>query len=94
MPCDYSVRVEMGVSAQSGGRPRRAGVRKFIVEYNADGEPLRIKEIRELQKPQLGIYHANYWNAKSHPRTGLPARILDAAHAKQLAENAVANATP
>lgn len=94
MPCDYSVRVELSVEAASGGKPRRPGLRKFIVEFDSDGEPLRIKEIRVLQPPQSGIYHAGYWNAKSHPRTGLPERVIAAAYAKQHAEELAASATP
>jgi hypothetical protein len=93
MPCDYSVRVEMNVDAVSGGRPRRAGLRKFIVEFDSEGEALRIKEIVQQHRP-AGLRHSNYWNAKAHPRVGLAERVIAAAHAKQHAEDLATRATP
>lgn len=92
--CDYSVRVELDVQARvSKGKPPRTGLRKFIVEYDADGEPLRIKEICQLQPPQNGIYHKGFWY-NNYPRTGLPERVLHAAAAKRAAQDRAADATP
>jgi hypothetical protein len=100
--CDYSVRIELRVGEHSGvgaGMPPRTGLRKFIVEYDADGEVLRIKEIRQLP-PLYGVarvYHASYWKASTHALGNgdtLPKRIIAAARAKLDAEERSINATP
>lgn len=92
--CDHSVRVELDVQARvSKGKPPRTGLRQFIVEYDAGGKPLRIKEIRQLLPPQIGIYHAGFWQT-GYPRTGLPERVLHAAAAKLAVQERAANATP
>lgn len=58
--------------------------RKFIVDFNEAGEPVRIKERKThgTGKPWECLYNAPYWNAKHHKLGGpdtLPMRILAAA---------------
>lgn len=61
------------------------GSRKFIVDFDEAGEPIRIKE-RKLYRPDhrflAVVADAPYWHARHHrvgnPRT-LVARILEAA---------------
>lgn len=59
--------------------------RRFLVDFDADGKPVRIKErkVWHAGHPYLEhIYNAPYWSAKHHaiggPKT-LVARILEAA---------------
>lgn len=96
MSCDYAVRVTMDVTPSGGrGKRRRTGPRSFIVEYNADGEVLRIKEIRKLEGPYVvGVYHQPYFRAGTHALRGLPVEIIAAANAKIRAEQLGADATP
>lgn len=79
----------------------RLSGRYFIVEYNADGNVLRIKERKaKSYAPRgvsIGVFDASWWVATSHPLgTGdtLPKRVIAAAHAKRTAEDISANATP
>jgi hypothetical protein len=97
--CDYSVRIDVDVSEMPGlaGRQPRTGLRKFIVEFDSDGEVLRIKEVKQLQPPSIGIYHAQFWKAGTHALGNgdtLPKRVIAAAAAKMAAEDGNADATP
>lgn len=61
--------------------------RRFIVVYGGAGEPWIIKERKLLKPPHVGVYDHAFWNVKHHtanPGT-LPARILEAAKAKNAA---------
>lgn len=40
--------------------------RNFIAEFDQDGNPLRIKERKDLKPPAIGIYEISYWVASSH----------------------------
>jgi hypothetical protein len=58
--------------------------RKFIVDFDENGEPLRIKERKtyEAGRPWERLYNASYWDAKHHSLGGpdtLPVRIIAAA---------------
>lgn len=62
--------------------------RRFIVEFDADGVPLRIKQRKAYgQYPIEGVYDAPYWHAKCHQlgksKNTLPRRIIAAAEAKR-----------
>jgi hypothetical protein len=94
--CDYSVRVEINVEERPSatGKHPRTGLRKFIVEYDADGQVLRIKEIKPLPAPSIGIYHQPYWKGGTHPLGVLPRQIIAAAAAKKAAEDRAHDATP
>lgn len=100
--CDHAVHVKLKVE-----RPvvpsletltvRQHVERHFIVEFNADGDVLRIKERKKKEPPQIGVYDASWWVAGSHPLgTGdtLPKRVIAAALAKLDAEERSARATP
>lgn len=67
--CDHSIRVEVDG-------------RKFRVDYDADGNVIRIKE-RKIKT--AGVYEVSYWVATSHraPEGSRPARIMAAAAEKQ-----------
>lgn len=93
MAYDHAIHVELEVDAVSGGRPRRTGPRKFVVHYDEDGEPLRIKEIVQQHRP-AGLRETSYWSPKSHPRVGLAVKILHAASMKRMREDRAASATP
>lgn len=59
--------------------------RRFIVDFDEQGEAVRIKERKKFGiYPLDGWYNAPYWSAKHHkigsPKT-LPARIIAAAKA-------------
>ena len=78
--CDHDVHVRI---------VHKERARHFIVEFNADGEVLRIKERRMKDYAPMGVpigeYNATYWVATSHVLgTGntLPKRIIAAARAK------------
>lgn len=66
--------------------------RHFIVEYDAAGEVLRIKERKQKSEPYLiGVYDASWWTASSHPLGSgdtLPKRIIVAAAELQRKTNA------
>lgn len=67
---------------------KRGKDRHFIVEYDTDGAVLCIKERKQKEKPQVGVYDTSYWVARSHPLgTGdtMPKRIIAAALAKHAA---------
>lgn len=54
--------------------------RTFIVDFDEEGDPVRIKERKKYGKyPLDGWYNAPYWSAKHHqlgsPDT-IPARVL------------------
>lgn len=73
--CDHSVHV-------------RLENRHFIVEYNADGEVLRIKERKpKTYAPRgvsIGVYDVSWWVPSSHPLgigNTLPKRVIAAAEA-------------
>lgn len=75
--CDHAVRVHVDD-------------RHFIVEFNADGEVLRIKERRLYAKGTLyeAWCQASYWVASSHSlgtRDTRPKRIIAAAREKHAA---------
>lgn len=97
--CDHSVWVDIDVtrSATAGHKPR-AGIRKFIVEFDADGLVIRIKERKTYGTyPLNGVYNAPYWKAGTHALGNgdtLPKRIIAAAYAKLRAEHRAADATP
>lgn len=56
--------------------------RTFIVEFDANGKPLRIKERKKYGEPPFdGWYNMLYWSAKHHKlgkRSTIPQRILAA----------------
>lgn len=99
--CDYSVHVKFEIDAPLNGargkRPR-AGSRYFIVDFNADGDALRIKERKT--RTMFGVdnvYDFSWWSASSHPLGSgntLPKRVIEAAHKKTAAEDRSANAVP
>lgn len=73
--------------------------RHFIVEYDEDGNVLRIKERKQYDHgPGIsGTYNASYWVASSHvlgSGNTMPKRILAAATAKRAAEDRNSDATP
>lgn len=103
--CDHAIRVTISVpygrvvrdDAGTSVFKQRNEERTFIVEYDADGEVLRIKEIRELAKPQVGIAHVSWWKAGTHPLGSgntLPKRVLAAAMAKKWNADKATDATP
>lgn len=98
--CDHSVHVHLEVkkSVCMQGQPPRTGVRHFIVEYDADGIVLRIKERKEFDYGfTSGVYNAPYWKSGTHALgigNTLPKRIIAAAEAKMAAENKAYDATP
>ena len=86
--CDHAVHVQIEV---------RGRLRHFIVEFNADGDVLRIKERKPKEHPCLGVYDASWWVATSHVLgTGntLPKRVIAAARAKMAGEDRALNDTP
>lgn len=90
---NHKIRVDVDVPV-TRKRTRHKGVRKFIVEYDADGNVLRVKEIKETA---AATRHQNYWKAGTHPLGNgdtLIKRILAAAAAKRTAEDRSIDATP
>ena len=65
--------------------------RKFKVEFDSDGRPLRIKE-RKIYSH--GVYEPSYWVAACHGQGRRPKRIIEAAYTKLKAEDRNADATP
>lgn len=63
--------------------------RYFIVDFDANGKPLRIKERKRYGTPPYdGWHNATYWHHKHHAIGGakfLTARIIEAAKAKHVA---------
>lgn len=61
------------------------GSRKFIVDFDDAGEPIRIKERKVLHAghPYLEhIYNAPYWHAKHHKKgraSSMVSRVIEAA---------------
>ena len=89
--CDYSVHVRIQVvnpEKKARGRQPRAGLRHFIVEFDADGEVLRIKERKQMLPPQSGVYNHPWWKAGTHPLGVLPRQIIAAARAAKGAVDA------
>jgi hypothetical protein len=86
MPYDYAVHVHLWE-------------RHFVVEYDADGVVLRIKE-RKIYQPgtyMARVYDASWWSAKSHvlgSGNTMPKQVIAAAEAKTRREDASRNATP
>lgn len=71
--------------------------RTFIVEYDDDGNVLRIKERKNKQPPMIGVYEASWWTAKSHVLGAgltMPKRVIEMARQKMAAEDVAHNATP
>lgn len=59
--------------------------RRFIVDYDAEGSVLRIKERKRLESPSIGWYDVVYWSPTSHrPGAGttIPNRVMAAARGK------------
>lgn len=97
--CDYAVHVHIEVDApvkKLRGRQPKTGLRHFIVEFDADGECLRIKERKTYDHGSgiAGVYNAPYYKAGTHPLAILPRRIVAAAELKLREEHRAANATP
>lgn len=91
--CDHSVHVRLEITDEvtrgAGKQPRR-GPRHFIVEYDADGEVLRIKERKTYGagEPWERLYDGPYWKAGTHSLGNgdtLPKRVIAAAKAKHAA---------
>lgn len=64
--------------------------RKFRVDFDDNGEPVRIYERKKFGEGTLfcGVYNAVYWHSKHHAIGGakfLTARIIAAARAKRAA---------
>jgi hypothetical protein len=57
--------------------------RKFVVEFDSDGEVIRIKERKAKLPPMLGIYDVSYWESANHPMPksawSIPQRCVAAA---------------
>jgi len=71
--------------------------RVFVVEFDSDGEPLRIKERKNKKPPMAGVYDTQIWSAKSNGRGGshtLPERIINLARQKLRREHEADIATP
>lgn len=86
MKTNFTIRVKIDPleSAPTRGRRPRGGLREFIVYFDANGEALRIKEVKTyaLGEPFEAIYHASYWVRGSHSLTRLPRLIIAEARLK------------
>jgi hypothetical protein len=98
--CDHAVHVHIDVvnpEHKARGRAPKAGNRHFIVEFDADGEVLRIKERKKYDhgpNAGSGVYNHPWWKAGTHPLGVLPRRVIAAARLKLSEEHRSANATP
>ncbi len=83
MPCAYKIPIQLDG-------------RKFVVEYDSDGDPLRIKERKSKPLPALGVYEVSYWVASSHALRAWtrPDRILNAAGLRKPLKDREPDATP
>lgn len=94
--CDHVVHVHLDVV-----RKGTVTIRHFVVEFNEDGEALRIKERKpKTYTPRgvsIGVCDVSWWVRTSHPLGSgdtLPKRVIEAARAKMVSEDAARNATP